>query len=241
VRLQTFHDTETAEAVHDFRNILSTVSILSELALMDLPESSQVSANVRRIKAACADANDLCNRMLDDSRKASKSVEPVDLSTVIMEMAPLLATYVPAESALRFDLTDRALLVDATPGGIRQVVMNLVKNAAEALNDRPGGVTVSTALVELDATAIAELESRSSMRAGYYPCLAVSDTGCGMDEATSARLFERHFTTKADGHGLGMASIQRIVQGCGGAIQVHSQVGVGTQIRVLFPRGGPGC
>jgi signal transduction histidine kinase len=240
VRLQTFHDTETAEAVHDFRNILSTGFLLSELALMDLPETSPVSATVRRIRVACADANDLCNRMLDDSRNASKGVERVDLSTLVMAMAPLLTTYVPAESALRFDLTESTPLADASPGGIHQVVMNLVKNAAEALGDQPGAVTVSTGLVELDAVGTAEAVCQSSKRTGQYSYLAVSDTGCGMDEATRARLFERYFTTKADGHGLGMASIRRIVHGCGGEIQVHTQVGGGTQIRVLFPLGGPG-
>jgi signal transduction histidine kinase len=178
--------------------------------------------------------------MLDDSRNASKGVERVELSNLVMALAPSLTAYVPAESALRFDLTNKVLLVDATPCGIRQVVMNLVKNAAEALSDRPGAVTVGTGLVELDAQGVAGLDSQKSIRTGPYSYLDVSDTGCGMDKATKARLFERYFTTKPDGHGLGMASIRRIVHGCGGEIQVHSRVGVGTRIRVLFPRGGSG-
>ena len=236
VRLQPCRDAEAAEAVHDFRNILGTVSLLSDLALMDLPETSRASATVRRIQAACVEANDLCNRMLDDSRNASKCGEPVDLSSLVMAMPLLLAIYVPPESELRFNLNESASLASVSPGGIRQVVMNLVKNAAEALGDRPGSVTVSTGMVELNAMGAAELACQNTIKAGTYSYLAVSDTGCGMDEATIARLFERHFTTKADGHGLGMASIQRIVHGGGGIIQVHSEVGGGTQIRVLFPR-----
>jgi signal transduction histidine kinase len=238
VRSRTFRDSATAEAVHDFRNILGTVSMLSELALMDLPETSPVSATVRSIRAACADAKDLCNRMLDDACNASRSIELVNLSDLVTALEPLLATYVPADSELLFFLMDGTPLAEGSPGGIRQVVMNLVKNAAEALGGRPGSVMVSTGLIEFDTTEDAECPGQGSIGPGLYSYLAVTDTGCGMDEATRARLFEGSFTTKADGHGLGMASIRRTVHGCGGFMQVASQVGSGTQIRVLFPQSG---
>ena len=229
-------DTQTAEAVHDFRNILNTVSMLSEMARLDLPEASSVLESMRQIRAACTDASDLCNRMLDDSRNESPCVERADLNAVILKMAPLLTACVPAVSTLSIDLATRQLGVNISPCGIQQIVMNLVKNAVEALGNSPGTVTVSTGVAELDDIETRRTANRGSGKSEIYSFLDVSDNGCGMDEDTTARMFTGSFTTKSDGHGLGTASIRRIVGGCGAAVQVQSQVGYGTQIRVLFPQ-----
>lgn len=235
-RVQRPRDSETAESVHDFRNILNTVSMLSELALMDLPEASTAGSTIRHIRAACADATDLCNRMLEDSRKFPKGGEWTDLSSVIRSLEPLLTTYLPGRSKLSLEFTDGLPVAKASPCEIRQVVMNLVKNAAEALGDRLGTVTVSTGVVEFGKPEMAAGSSWQTSAEGRYSYLVVADTGCGMDTATKARLLRQSFTTKSDGHGLGMASIRRIVQKCGGILQVQSRLGLGTQIRVLLPQ-----
>jgi signal transduction histidine kinase len=227
--------TRQAEAVHDFRNILNTVSMLAELTMLTLTDASPVFAMVGQIKAACADASDLCNRMMLPPDQESMNIECLDLSTLVLAMAPQLATFLPVVSSLHFDLVDKSPLKVTSSCEIRQVVMNLVKNAAESLGDRPGSVTVSTGLVELGEPSFGQTLIPQRAEPGPYSYLAVSDTGCGMDEATRARLFEPFFTTKPDGHGLGTASIQRIVQNNGGVIQVQSHSGNGTQIRVMFP------
>ena len=233
VRSRTLCEAVAAEAVHDFRNILQAVSMLSEVALMHLPEASPVSETVHQIKTACLDASELCNWMLDDACVASREIEQVDLSALVTAIAPQLATYVPADSALRLQLADTEPKAAVCSGQIRQLVMNLVKNAAESLSKRSGSVTVSTGVIEHSLADVANCDSEAP---GMHSFLEVSDTGCGMDAATQALLIERSFSTKADGHGLGMASIRRIVRGCGGVMHVHSQVGEGTRIRVLFPR-----
>lgn len=114
--------------------------------------------------------------------------------------------------------------------------MNLIKNAAEALRDRPGTITVRTGVVELNKWEMTEGVSWNERAEGRYSYIVVADTGCGMDATTKARLFKHSFTTKTDGHGLGMASIRRIVRRIRGILQVQSKVGRGTQIRVLFPQ-----
>jgi signal transduction histidine kinase len=234
-RVPTCQNAETAEAAHDFRNILGIVSMLSELAQTDLPVSSRANEMLRNIRAACEDANDLCNRMMDDYHHTPKPAERVNLSTLVMAMSPLLATSVPPESALRFELADCTPPVNVSPGAIRQVLMNLVKNSAEAMIDWPGTITIATGVVEFDSAKEVQPVSGKSAKSKRYSYLSVSDTGCGMDDATKSIIFERPVTTKKDGHGLGMASVERIVARYDGLIQVYSQVGRGTQIRVLFP------
>ncbi len=224
----------TAEAVHDFRNILSIVSMLSELARTDLEDASPVGAMMRQIQAACIDGKNLCDQMMEDFGSASPNGERANLPNLITSMSPLLRTFVPTGSELRFNLAEKPTFATASSSAIRQVVINLVKNAAEALCDEPGTITVSTGLIEFDALGTAESMRQGSTSTETCSYISVLDTGCGMDDATKLRLFEDHFTTKRDGHGLGMASIRRIVRRCGGSLRVESHVGSGTEVRVLF-------
>lgn len=237
LRELVYRDNATVEVVHDLRNILNVVSMLTELALLELPGVSPVNDTVHSIKSACGDASSLCNRIMDASRVTSETAERGDLSTVIRAIAPLLAAYVPTKSTLHFDLAAETPFVHGAVDGIRRLLMNLVKNAAESLGDQAGSVTVSTGTIGLDSKGAVVSQNHPSMKVQMYSYLAITDTGCGMDEATQTRLLEQSFTTKSGGHGLGMASVRRIVDGCGGLIQVCSQVGYGTQIRVLFPQG----
>ena len=228
-------DPATAEAVHDFRNVLNVISMLSELALLQLPDNSPVLTIVQQMKAACGDASDLCDKLLDKSRDAGKANHQLDISRIVKAVVPLLSAYLPAKSELRLDLMNGAPFPHASPCDVRQVVMNLVKNAAESLGDLPGSVKVKTGVVELDSELRDEDLEPTAPSKTTYAYISVSDTGCGMDAATRSRLFERSFTTKSNGHGLGMASIHRILQDCGGLIEVQSELGFGTEIRVLFP------
>lgn len=188
----------TAEAVRDLRNILGTISMLSDLGILDLPRSSAASSTFQQIKLACADAKDLCERKLEN-QVASSNVQQVDLATLVMAMVPLLTTYFRADSSLRVNGLNSAPVANDAAAKIRQVVTNLVKNAAEALGGQPGMVTISTGVMELDGRT--------------YSYLDVYDTGCGMDDETSSQLFEHSFTTKFDGHGLGHEYRYRLVIG----------------------------
>lgn len=228
-------DSENAELVHDFRNILNTVSLLSELALIDLAEAPEVGKTVRAIKAACAEANDLCNWWLEDRWSRIAPVDCIDLSTLVRAMAPQLTAAVPFGATLRLDLSATAPLVDASPHSLRRVVLNLVKNAAESLENGSGEVTVGTGFV--DPVAPEAVGARTPRRGATQRCcsVTVTDTGCGMNDVARARLLEGSFTTKTKGHGLGMASVRRIIYELGGTIEIRSEVGRGTRIRILLP------
>ena len=164
----------------------------------------------------------------------SKGVERVDLSTLVMALSPGLETYLPTDSTLDFDLIENAP-VYAVPGDIRRIVYNLVKNAAEALGSGPGTITISTGVIERVAAEADEPLAESAAMTGRYSYLSVSDTGCGMDETSRASLFDEPATTKEDGHGLGLTSVQRIVFRYAGLLEVQSRVGCGTQFIVLLP------
>lgn len=226
---------ETAEAAHDFRNILNVVSMLTDFALIELPITSPTVSVLRNIKTACSDANGLCNRMMDAYRNVPVSAERVNLSKLIDDMKPLFATYLPHHCELRFDLGDQRSLVLISAGAVGQIIMNLVKNAAEALGRKPGTILVSTGFVDFEALRADECSFQNLRKTGRYSFFSVADTGCGMDTTMRDHLFDRSFTSKNDGHGLGLASVQRITLHYGGILHVQSKVGSGTRIHVLFP------
>jgi signal transduction histidine kinase len=154
-------------------------------------------------------------------------------------MAPLLATWMSPAGELRFDLAPQLPLLDVPPDAVGRIVMNLAKNATEALAGRPGVVVVSTGWIELTAEDVSNGNGCGLLRPGRHVCLAVSDTGCGFDHAAQARLQQGAFTTKANGHGLGLASVRRIVAAHRAGIQLESRVGAGTTVRVLFHEAPP--
>jgi signal transduction histidine kinase len=154
-------------------------------------------------------------------------------------MAPLLATCVPPASALRFDLAADLPLLDFACGAMGQIVMNLVKNAAVALGDQPGAVTVSTGWIELHETHLREQQWDFALLPGRHVCLAVADSGCGIDDETISRLLQGSFTSKTNGHGLGLASVRRIAAAHRASVLIDSQLGAGTTVRVVFAVGSP--
>jgi signal transduction histidine kinase len=227
---------ETAESVHDFRNILSTISGLVEMALLELEQAGPLKSMLTGIRDACADGGVLCCRMLDNACNAAFDDEALDLSDVVNEMSVQIRACLPPEATLRLELTETAPVEAPAPGRIRQVLLNLVRNAAEAFGDGAGTVTVSTGTAALEPSACDAASQRTGEPNSSYSFLAVADSGTGMSEAMRAELLNRSFTTKAYGHGLGMASVRRIVHACGGKIQILSQLDRGTQVRVLFPQ-----
>ena len=232
-------EAEAVEIVHDFRNTLAAVAMLSDLMAMDLPDGSRTRDLARDVRLACQDALALCGRILASSRNSCDAGQRTDLTNLVTRMAPLVATWMSPAAALRFELAPGLPLLDVAPDAIGRIVMNLVKNAAEALGGRPGVVIVSTGWFELTAEDVSNGNGCGTLRPGRHVCLAVSDTGCGFDHAVQARLRQGPFTTKANGHGLGLASVRRIVAAHQAGIQLESRVGAGTTVRVLFNEAPP--
>jgi PAS domain S-box-containing protein len=206
-----------AGAAHDFNNLLTVVLGQATLALREVPADSPVAGRLREIQAVGERAGELCEQMLSFSGRRRSEPIDVNLAVIADDTARLTRGVLPPTVALHTDVPPDPVVVHADPTHLRQVVLNLMTNAADAMAGREGEVRVSVT---------AE---------GGRGVLTVSDQGCGMTPDTSARVFEPFFTTKPHGHGLGLAAVHGLVHAIGGEIRVTSAVDEGTTFRVEFP------
>ena len=161
--------------------------------------------------------------------KESATVELVDVSRIIQEMLELLKVSVSKHAVLEADLGKNLPPIRANAAQLRQIVMNLVTNASDAIGDRDGVIRLSTRCVRVDDSELGHLDE------GNYTLLEVADTGCGMTPETQAKVFDPFFTTKFAGHGLGLAIVDGIVRGLRGMIRLNSEPGKGTTFQILLP------
>ena len=222
---------------HDFNNLLVAVLGNTELALMDLPQYSPVKQRLEDVRATAVRAADLTNQMLAYSGKGRFAVQPVAMNELIQEMSNLLTISISKSAVLRFNFAENLPSVVADPGQMRQVVMNLITNASEAIGDKSGIISISTGLLHADEHYLAQTYLNDKLQPGYYVSLEVADTGCGMAPSVQEKIFDPFFTTKFTGRGLGLAAILGIVRGHGGAIRVYSEEGKGTAFKILLPAG----
>jgi signal transduction histidine kinase/CheY-like chemotaxis protein len=219
---------------HDFNNLLVGVLGNAGLALEELPEDSLAREYVRDIEAGAWRAADLVRQMLAYAGKGRLVVERIEVSGLVREMLHLLTSSISKKAVLDFAPADPGPEVEGDATQLRQVVMNLITNASDALGDVPGVIRVQTGIVRhVPDDGGAYLGAALGM--GECAYVSVSDTGHGMDAATRERMFEPFFTTKFAGRGLGLAAVLGIVRSHGGAIQVTSEPDAGTLIRVLLP------
>jgi len=220
---------------HDFNNLLMAILGNADLALMDLSPVSPVRNSLSEIKKASLRAAELAKQMLAYSGKGRFVVEPLDLSELVEEMTHMLQASISKKAVLKFHFADALPAIQADATQIRQVVMNLITNASEAICDRGGFISITTGVMQVDRQYLRETYLDENLPTGTYVMLEVADSGCGMDAETQARIFDPFFTTKFTGRGLGMAAVMGIVRGHGGAIKIYSEVGKGTTMKVLIP------
>jgi PAS domain S-box-containing protein len=220
---------------HDFNNILMAVLGNAELALDRISPLSPARGNLTDIATAARRAADLCLQMLAYAGKASFSLERVSLRDLVEEMAHLLKTAISKKAILNLNLGRDLPPIQADPSQIRQIVMNLLINASEAIGDRSGVITVSVGATRCDEEYLQKTDLHGELGPGLYLHLEVTDTGVGMDAETRARIFEPFFTTKFTGRGLGLAAVMGIVRSHKGALKVYSEPGKGTTFKILFP------
>ncbi|HYT94623.1 MAG TPA: response regulator, partial [Gemmataceae bacterium] len=220
---------------HDFNNLLTGVLGNVSLALMDLPPESSARSPLQQVEEAALRAADLTRQLLAYSGRGKFVVAPVDLSRLIEDMAALLKSVASRKAQLRFELTPNLPAVQADAEQLRQVILNLFTNASEALGDKHGSLGVRTGVMHADRAYLATMHVNEDLPPGYYAFVEISDTGCGMDEATLKRLFDPFFSTKFTGRGLGLAAVLGIVRGHRGAIKVASEPGRGSAFKVLLP------
>jgi PAS domain S-box-containing protein len=220
---------------HDFNNLLTGVLGHASLALMDLPPDAPACHSLQQIEVAARRAADLTRQLLAYSGKGRFLLAPVDLSRIIEETAALLKTVVSKKATLHFDFAPQLPTVIADPAQIRQIVMNLLTNASEALGDGPGAITLRTGKEYATRAYLAAPHVPADIPEGGYIFLEVTDTGGGMDAHTLERIFDPFFSTKFTGRGLGLAAVLGIVRSHRGAIKVKSEAGRGSTFKVLLP------
>jgi signal transduction histidine kinase len=224
---------------HDFNNLLASILGSAELALLDLPLDTPAYANVKHVELATRRAAELTRQMLTFAGKRQLVAQLVDLNAVVTEMCNLLTASVARHVDLWTKLHPHLPMIAVDAIQIRQVIMNLVINAAEALRSEDGRITITTGFRHVDQDYLATTRLANEARTGDYIYLEVTDTGYGMDRATLERIFDPFFTTKQTGHGLGLAAVLDIVRGHKGTIKVTSAVGQGTTFTVLVPCSTP--
>ncbi len=221
---------------HDFNNLLTGILGNSSLALDNLGPNHPNRLLIEEVMRAADRAAELTRQLLAYAGKGRFVMRTLDLSDLVREISELVQTSLPKHAKLRMQLAEDLPGVDADPGQLQQIVMNLVINGAEAIGPEGGAVLVRTAVQEVDAHYISTMSSAGELlKPGRYVLLEVHDTGAGMDETTLAKIFDPFFTTKFAGRGLGLSAVLGIVRAHFGALKVYSRPGQGTTFKVLLP------
>ncbi|MCC6899713.1 MAG: PAS domain S-box protein [Polyangiaceae bacterium] len=229
---------------HDFNNLLQVILGNVELAALELgdgAEHAEIQTQLAQAKSAAIRGSEIVHQMLDYTGQRPREVKPVCLGSVVREMTELLRVSVSKNTELVLDLPDRAPETRADPAQLRQVIMNLITNASEALAGQPGVVRVQVGAVELGANDLAAMAVAPTEPVTSAVFVAVSDQGSGLSADMVHKIFDPFYTTKFAGRGLGLASVAGIVRAHGGAIRVESTPGAGSTFTVYLPsaEGGP--
>ena len=222
---------------HDFNNLLVTILGNASYAKKLAGLEPRMGPLLDEIEVGARRAAELTKQMLDYSGQGKFKVETLELQSAVREMAKLLKALIPKQVELHYQFQEGLPPIEADATQIRQVIMNLITNAAESFGDKTGRVVISVSRIYVSES---EPEGYTSYTSGpgTFLCVEVADNGSGMDEDTRRRVFDPFFTTKFKGRGLGMAAALGIIRGHAGAISIESTEGVGTKARVLLPAKG---
>src|SRR5262249_44521276 len=223
-----------AGVAHDFGNHLGTILAQTDLALSELAADAPCRENVQEIATVAMRASEIVEMLMASAGAGSGSdvLVPVDLSSEVERTLRLLKVSISKKVVVRTSLARNLPTVRGNVAQLHPVVVHLVTNAAEALANKQGSITVSTDLVHVSAA----FDNRLFwLPDGDYVRLRVTDTGCGINAETRARIFDQFFTTKSLGRGLGLAAVHGIVRSHGGAINVESTAGVSATSRSPCP------
>jgi two-component system, cell cycle sensor histidine kinase and response regulator CckA len=217
---------------HDFNNLLTVINGYGEMVMNRLPAGDPARDMLRQVVAAGDRAAGLTRQLLAFSRKSIIEPRILDLKVVVADVDKMLRRLIGEDIEMAVVSDPEVGAVTADAGQIEQVIVNLVVNAGDAM-PKGGRLTIEVRDAVLDETYARD---HPDAQAGRYVLLAVSDTGCGIDEPTMARIFEPFFTTKGErGTGLGLATVHGIVKQSGGHVAVYSEVGRGTTFKVYLP------
>jgi PAS domain S-box-containing protein len=219
---------------HDFNNLLSVIGGYTEMAMLMAPEDGALRRDLEHVKKAADRAASLTRQLLAFSRRQVLRPESLNLTGFVRDTEAILRRLVGEDIVFNLELREMQGCILADPGQIEQVLMNLVVNARDAM---PYGGTLTIKTDELKVVQELQL-GNATLPPGEYVVLAVADTGTGMDAKVRQHLFEPFFTTKEQGKGtgLGLATVYGIVRQSGGAINVESAPGEGTEFAIYLPQ-----
>jgi PAS domain S-box-containing protein len=229
---------------HDFNNLLHVVLGNADIALGNLAPGAPAREPLEEVIRATLRAADLTRQLLAYSGKGAFVVRHLDLSTEVREMATLLRTSISKQATLAWELAPDLPAVNADPTQIRQIVMNLITNASDALGERGGTITLRTGVTRLKDLEHDRFgppmqgEEPVEQNKGPLVYLEIGDNGAGMSPDTLSRIFDPFFTTKFSGRGLGLAAVMGIVRSHRGLIRIRTEQGNGTAFRILLPAVG---
>ncbi|OHD53903.1 MAG: hypothetical protein A2Y33_00630 [Spirochaetes bacterium GWF1_51_8] len=226
---------------HDFNNILTAILGHASLALLDLPPESPVVDNLKEIEKAAHRAADLARQMLAYSGRGKFLIQEIVINDVVKEMIQLITVSVSKKITIRYALTENLPSIEADATQIRQIILNLITNASDAIGDNDGIITLSSGALYCDKKYIAESHNLFHQGTdkipgeGNYVFFEVTDSGSGMTDEVLEKIFDPFYTTKFTGRGLGLAAVLGIIRGHQGLIRIVTVPGKGTSFRVLFP------
>jgi PAS domain S-box-containing protein len=221
---------------HDFNNLLSVVLGNASLARLEAAETPANAARLDSIITAANRAAELCRQLLAYAGKGSYSIVRLNLNELITETTRLLELSISKQAKLEYALAPALPTIEADASQLRQIVMNLVINASDALGEHTAGVIrLMTSVVHLPLRTADSPGPEAELAPGPYVCMEISDTGCGMTPEVLARIFDPFFSTKFTGRGLGLAAVMGIVRTHNGALRVFSTPGKGSTFRIYLP------
>jgi signal transduction histidine kinase len=220
---------------HDFNNLLTSVIGYCDLARGEVAGNTSAREFLDEAVTGARRAAELTQQMLAYSGKGTLVVGPVQLSALVTDITRLLEVSISKKCVLRYNLMENLPTCRGDATQLRQVIMNLIINASDAIGERSGVIALTTGVAWCDGAYLAENFVDDDLPEGLYVHLEVADTGCGMSHETRQRIFDPFFTTKFTGRGLGLAAVLGIVRGHNGAIRVYSELGRGTTFKLLLP------
>jgi PAS domain S-box-containing protein len=223
---------------HDFNNLLTGILGNASLALMEISPVSPAKHSIQEIEESAIRAAELTKQMLAYSGKGQFVIKDFDLSELVSEMTRLVSSSISKKAHLNILVEKNlpAMCGDITQ--IRQIAMNIIINASEALENKSGTITIRTGVQIFDENNIGNFNDISPIELGEYVYMSVEDDGCGIDKDSLKKIFDPFYTTKFTGRGLGLAATQGAIEGHKGAIEIKSRLGIGTKFTVYFPQNG---
>jgi len=224
-----------AGVAHDFNNLLAAVLGHASFMRLHLTDDSPLQSSLDSIEKASTRAAELCKQMLAYAGQGNYSIEELDANALISDTVGVVSVSISKKISVNVIRSPQPAIIKADVSQIRQVVMNLVLNAAEAIGENTGSISIQTSDLQATAAELADAVWQPKSPASQYVQIEVTDTGCGMNKETQEKIFEPFFTTKFTGRGLGLSAVLGILKAHNGLLKISSQVGRGTTFKVLLP------